>query len=514
MAVGSVPARLVSALAGEVDDGAFVSVLAGVDPSSGVPLGRPFGEKSVRGYDVTFSAPKSVSVLAAVADPATRAEVHAAHDAAVDAVLGYVERHALTRFRVAGEVVSVDAEGIAVGVFRQHVSRELDPQLHSHAVVAAKVASPDGRWLALDARPLMADQTVLVVALPRRPARGADPPARCRLGGAGQRHRRDGRRRPGGAGGVLPALRPGRGPPGGEAGPVPGDVRAGTDGPGTVAAGTGGGGRVPPVQAAGHRRGRAAGRLAGAARGARACPPTGSSARLVGRVVEPAQSVDVDSWGPLADVALGELTDTRSTWRHPDVVRELARAVPTDTGIPAGDLVAAPGGRGGRVRGGVAGRAGPPRSRRRPAAGERRSAGHGVAAGAALHHRFTSSNRNHNSPDGPPTAGHNPARSAALEPGGLDRAQHAAAAGRRRQRAARGGRRPGRHRQDHRPAPRRRRPRRGRASGVRGRAHRDRRPGARRTRPGWRRTPSTRSSPSTAAPTAPGPRSGSRQARR
>ena len=144
-----------------VDDGAFVSLLAGVDPSTGVPLGRAFGEKSVRGYDVTFSAPKSVSVLAAVADPATRAEVHAAHDAAVDAVLGYVQRHALTRFRVEGEVVSVDAEGIAVGVFRQHVSRELDPQLHSHAVVAAKVASPDGRWLALDARPLMADQTVL-----------------------------------------------------------------------------------------------------------------------------------------------------------------------------------------------------------------------------------------------------------------------------------------------------------------------------------------------------------------
>ena len=59
-------------LAGEIDDGQFVSLLAGVDPSSGVPLGRPFGERSVRGYDVTFSAPKSVSVLAAVADPATR----------------------------------------------------------------------------------------------------------------------------------------------------------------------------------------------------------------------------------------------------------------------------------------------------------------------------------------------------------------------------------------------------------------------------------------------------------
>jgi hypothetical protein len=128
-------------LSGEIDDEAFVSLLSSVDPSTGVPLGRAFGEKSVRGYDVTFSAPKSVSVPAAVADPATRAEVHAAHDAAVNAVLGCVERHALTRFRVEGEVVSVDAAGLAVGVFRRHVSREMDPQLHSHAVVAAKVRS-------------------------------------------------------------------------------------------------------------------------------------------------------------------------------------------------------------------------------------------------------------------------------------------------------------------------------------------------------------------------------------
>ena len=60
-----------------------------------------------------------------------------------------------------GEVVSVDVEGVVAGVFRQHVSRELDPQLHSHAVIANRVLSPDGRWLALDARPLMKDQTVL-----------------------------------------------------------------------------------------------------------------------------------------------------------------------------------------------------------------------------------------------------------------------------------------------------------------------------------------------------------------
>ena len=293
MAVGSVtaPARL--GLSGVVDDGAFVSLLAGVDPSIGVPLGRAFGEKSVRGYDVTFSAPKSVSVLAAVADPATRAEVHAAHDAAVDAVLGYVQRHAQTRFRVEGEVVSVDAEGIAVGVFRQHVSREMDPQLHSHAVVAAKVASPDGRWLALDARALMADQTVLSSLyhaglrseLTRRLGVGWEVPVNGIAEMAGVDRA--------GAGGVLPALLPGRGPPGGEARPVPGDVRAGTDGPGTVAAGTGVRGRVPPVQAPGADRGGTASRLAGTARGlGRDLRPARRAAGRPGRGARP------DAWTP------------------------------------------------------------------------------------------------------------------------------------------------------------------------------------------------------------------------
>ena len=60
-----------------------------------------------------------------------------------------------------GHVVCVDAEGIIVGVFRQHTSRRLDPQLHTHAVIANRVRSPDGRWLALDARTLKLDQRTL-----------------------------------------------------------------------------------------------------------------------------------------------------------------------------------------------------------------------------------------------------------------------------------------------------------------------------------------------------------------
>lgn len=145
-------------LAGRLDAAAFHSVLSGADPDTGEQLGRRFGEKSVRGYDATFSAPKSVSVLLALGDENIQGEVIEAHERAVESVLGWVEAQANTRLRRNGHVIHVDAAGLMVGVFRQHTSRRLDPQLHSHAVIANRVPAPDGRWLALDARSLMVDQ--------------------------------------------------------------------------------------------------------------------------------------------------------------------------------------------------------------------------------------------------------------------------------------------------------------------------------------------------------------------
>jgi conjugative relaxase-like TrwC/TraI family protein len=149
-------------LSGAVDDVAFLALMAGLDPRDpGRLLGTGYSERSVRGFDVTASSPKSVSVLWAVGDDHVRAEVLAAHDAAVAAVAEWIETHAHTRFRMGGKVVVVDAEGIVAAGFRQHTSRALDPQLHTHLVVANRVKSPDGRWLALDARTLKRDQRTL-----------------------------------------------------------------------------------------------------------------------------------------------------------------------------------------------------------------------------------------------------------------------------------------------------------------------------------------------------------------
>jgi conjugative relaxase-like TrwC/TraI family protein len=140
-------------LDGEVLPEQLQALLEGRHPATGASLGRRFGDRSARGFDATFSAAKSVSVLWALsADPWVRAEVTAAHDAAVDGALGWLERHGAVTRRGRDGVDQVDTQGLVAARFRQHTSRTADPQLHTHAVIWAKVQDPTGRWLALDAR--------------------------------------------------------------------------------------------------------------------------------------------------------------------------------------------------------------------------------------------------------------------------------------------------------------------------------------------------------------------------
>lgn len=100
------------------------------------------------GWDLTFSAPKSVSVLWAVADPASRTKLQAAHDAAVRAALGYLEENAAVsrRGKGGGETERV---GLLVSAFEHGTSRALDPQLHTHCLVVNAGLRQDGSWGAL-----------------------------------------------------------------------------------------------------------------------------------------------------------------------------------------------------------------------------------------------------------------------------------------------------------------------------------------------------------------------------
>ena len=146
-------------LSGTVRPEQLEAMLHACDPGPGGGLGRTFGAKSARAFDATFSAPKSVSVLWALSpDAGVQAEVLAAHDAAVVAALDWLEQHGGVTRRGRNGVHQVDTRGLVAALFRQHTSRDVDPQLHTHAVIWAKVQDPAGKWLSLDARFLKQQQ--------------------------------------------------------------------------------------------------------------------------------------------------------------------------------------------------------------------------------------------------------------------------------------------------------------------------------------------------------------------
>ena len=139
-------------LHGPVNPKRFEAVLAGYVPGTELRLGRlRDGEHQHRpGVDVTLSAPKSVSLEALVyAPPKTGARVLRAHDEAVRATLDFIEAELLqTRSydRQTGRRPRVQADGMVAATFRHLASRNLDPQLHTHAVIANMTRGRDGDW--------------------------------------------------------------------------------------------------------------------------------------------------------------------------------------------------------------------------------------------------------------------------------------------------------------------------------------------------------------------------------
>lgn len=119
-------------------------------------LGRPRkAPQAVAGFDLTFSAPKSVSVAWALADDPTRSRIYAAHRRALEAVVAYGESQVFSTRMGKGGVVQEDIRGIIATAFDHWDSRAGDPQLHTHVVVLNRVqAVTDGAWRTLDSKAL------------------------------------------------------------------------------------------------------------------------------------------------------------------------------------------------------------------------------------------------------------------------------------------------------------------------------------------------------------------------
>jgi conjugative relaxase-like TrwC/TraI family protein len=150
-------------LLGTVEEGQLARLFdEGRHPLSGVPLGLPYRHDSKRtvvtGFALSFSPPKSVSLVGAFGTRETAADVRVAHDSAVRTALSFLESHAAFSRTGRGGVFQVDTEGFVAAAFAHRTSRAGDPQLHSHVLVANKVLCVDGRWRSLDGREIFAFQ--------------------------------------------------------------------------------------------------------------------------------------------------------------------------------------------------------------------------------------------------------------------------------------------------------------------------------------------------------------------
>ena len=141
----------------------FIEVLEGRVPGTDLRLGRVVdgGHRHRPGWDATFSAPKSVSLEALLHDSKA---VMRAHDQAVRATLDWMEGEFLqTRGYdpATGRRPRVKADGLVAATFRHVASRNNDPQLHTHAVIANMTRTMAGEWRSVEPTALQRNRRLI-----------------------------------------------------------------------------------------------------------------------------------------------------------------------------------------------------------------------------------------------------------------------------------------------------------------------------------------------------------------
>ncbi|MCB1153063.1 relaxase domain-containing protein [bacterium] len=133
-------------LAGGASAEQFRALAEGRDPRSGAALVQGAGEEHRAGWDLTFSAPKSVSVAWGTADGDQRQAIADAHKRAVDiAMQKVIEDHAAYGRRGKGGMHH-ERVSLVAAQFVHGTSREQDPQLHTHSFVFNCAQRADGTW--------------------------------------------------------------------------------------------------------------------------------------------------------------------------------------------------------------------------------------------------------------------------------------------------------------------------------------------------------------------------------
>ena len=139
-------------LSGEVKAEDLKNILNGYSPDGSKELVQNAGKENRQsGWDLTFSAPKSVSTAWSQSEGEQRTAFQEAHKEAVKKALNYIENEAVTTRRGQGGTEKEKAN-IAIATFEHGTSRAQDPSLHTHALVVNAGVRADGSTGSIESR--------------------------------------------------------------------------------------------------------------------------------------------------------------------------------------------------------------------------------------------------------------------------------------------------------------------------------------------------------------------------
>nr|EDZ37984.1 MAG: Conjugal transfer protein, TraA [Leptospirillum sp. Group II '5-way CG']EES53692.1 MAG: putative conjugal transfer protein (TraA) [Leptospirillum ferrodiazotrophum] len=143
-------------LSGAVNRDHLLATLQGFDPRTGEALVQKAGVDRRYAFDLTFSAPKSVSIAWAVGTEEVKRGIEDAQDRAVERTLAFIEEKFALARRGSSKEGTITKEHVKLlsAVYRHGSSRELDPQIHSHAMLQNMGLRADGTWGALNEKEL------------------------------------------------------------------------------------------------------------------------------------------------------------------------------------------------------------------------------------------------------------------------------------------------------------------------------------------------------------------------
>ncbi|WP_245246301.1 MobF family relaxase [Nostoc sp. ATCC 53789] len=155
-------------LSGAVDDEeAFKNIIEGLTPDGREVLNARVVKEKGKGerraaLDCTFSAPKSVSLMALVGGDTRLIDAH--HQALKETLELIEQRYAYTRVTDNSGRHRVKTGNLVAAQFDHIESRDLDPHLHTHCLLMNMTQTPDGRWLSLGNNEIFANKKFLGMA--------------------------------------------------------------------------------------------------------------------------------------------------------------------------------------------------------------------------------------------------------------------------------------------------------------------------------------------------------------